>query len=429
MNRLDGVLRANASDPVAGQTPGTDGLPACEVVLLPIAGLLPGEPVRSGGHDVEHVMRLADLDDHFPPILVERRTMRVIDGTHRLLAAILQGRETIAATYYDGPGGDAFLRAVERNVAHGLPLSPADRRAAVERILTTHPALSDRAIARIAGLGAKAVAAIRKRSTAAGAHLDSRVGRDGRVRPVDATAGRLRVAELVAENPEISVRDLARTASVSPGTASKVRQRLREGMGPLPSPPAGVGPRPAGQRPVAEGAHGRRFRLVRSDPAELLEKLVRDPSLRLKEEGRLLLRLLRQNSLWSQERSELTAAVPPHHGAMVAGLARQYAAVWQEFAQELDDRMRSLDTRAPGQRPVRPPIRKPAAPGSADGTGPLTPPSLGTRFRDHRADRTDAATDLLVKQPLGQDGGEVHDRGLLRIERNARVTRRRPPPV
>jgi hypothetical protein len=69
-------------------------------------------------------------------------------------------------------------------VSHGLPLSLADRRAAVERIVTSHPALSDRAIARIAGVGADAVAAGRKRSTAAVAQLDGRVGRDGRVRPV-----------------------------------------------------------------------------------------------------------------------------------------------------------------------------------------------------------------------------------------------------
>jgi ParB-like chromosome segregation protein Spo0J len=316
---------------------------------MPITGLLTGEPLRSTGHDVEHVMRLAGLDAPFPPILVERRTMRVIDGTHRLLAAVLRGDETIEVTFFDGPAEEAFLRAVEANVSHGLPLSLADRRAAVERIVLTHPTLSDRAIARIAGVGAKMVAAIRKRSTAAAAQLDGRVGRDGRVRPVDAAAGRLRVAELIAEHPEASARELARIAGVSPATASDVRKRLREGESPLVAGRTAAVAQPAEDGSGVRGGRGRRLRLIRAEPAELLEKLVRDPSLRHKEEGRQLLRLLRQNSLDAQEWTELTAAVPAHCGELVVSLARQYASIWQEFAQELDARMRSLDSHDGGR--------------------------------------------------------------------------------
>ncbi|MFE5097480.1 transcriptional regulator [Streptomyces sp. NPDC056638] len=313
--------------------------------MAPIADLLVGQSLRSTGHDVEHVMRLAGLDTPFPPILVERRTKRVIDGTHRLLAAILNGRESIEVTFFDGPPEEVYLRAVEANVSHGLPLSLADRRAAVERIVTSHPALSDRTIARIAGIGAKAVAVIRKRSTAVDAQLEGRVGRDGRVRPVNAEANRLRVAELIAEHPEASARELARIAGVSPATASDVRKRVLAGEGPIAAGTGAAAARSTDNAPgIGRGRGGRRLRLVRTDPAELLEKLVRDPSLRHKEEGRQLLRLLHQNFMRTEDWTEITAAVPTHCGALVVSLARQYAATWQEFAQELDERMRSLDS-------------------------------------------------------------------------------------
>lgn len=83
---------------------------------------------------------------------------------------------------------------VAANVPHDMPLSQADRRAAVTRLIASHPQLSDRAIAHVAGLSAKTVAAIRRRSTDAVPQLNGRVGRDGRVRPVNGTAGRPRAA-------------------------------------------------------------------------------------------------------------------------------------------------------------------------------------------------------------------------------------------
>ncbi|MCC9307868.1 hypothetical protein LN042_12320 [Kitasatospora sp. RB6PN24] len=79
------------------------------------------------------------------------------------------------------------------------------------------------------------------------------------------------------------------------------------------------------------------------DYIAVLEKLLRDPALRQKEEGRQLLRLLRQNAIDTQEWSDLTAVVPAHCGALVVDLARQCAETWLEFAQELDQRVRSTD--------------------------------------------------------------------------------------
>lgn len=318
--------------------------------MVPAAGLQLGDSPRTGGRDEEHIARLAEVDGPLPPILVERHTMRVIDGTHRLLAAVSKGQLTIEVEFFDGTSADAFLKAVEVNVAHGLPLSLADRRAAAKRIVTSHPYLSDRAIARTAGLGAKAVAAIRRRvaETADGPQSQVRLGRDGRVRPMNSLERRRRAAELLAERPEASLREVARLAGISPATVSDVRRRLAAGEAPA-TERAGDGAMgvvvPA-QRTRATVAQD--MRLMRSDPGMVLEKLLRDPSLRHKEEGRQLLRLLRQNAMGIKEWSELTEVVPTHCGALVVDLARQCAETWLEFAQQLDERVRAVDRAAAG---------------------------------------------------------------------------------
>lgn len=305
-------------------------------MVVPIGSLLPGESPRLDGQNQEHVARLAEIDTPLPPILVDRRTMRVIDGMHRIFAAVLKGRHDIEVEFFDGAAGDVFLRAVEANVSHGFPLSQADRRAAAARIMVSHPHLSDRAIAKSAGLGAKTVAAIR-RSTDAVPQLDARVGRDGKVRPISAAAGRERVAELLATNPNASLRELARLAGVAPATAGDVRNRLARGE----SPAAGT----ASARPrtvVATAGRGRTARTAPPDPASVMDKLLRDPSLRNNEEGRNLLRLLRNNAIGMQQWTDLAGAVPPHCGGLVAQLAQRYAELWLEFSRELDGRMRSV---------------------------------------------------------------------------------------
>lgn len=315
------------------------------VVTVPIASLLPGESPRLEGHSQEHVARLAEIDTPLPPILVERGTMRVVDGMHRIFAAVLRGRQEIEVEFFDGEREDAFLRAVEANVAHGFPLSQADRRAAAARIMMTHPHMSDRAIARLAGMGAKTVAAIR-RSTAAVPQLDARVGRDGKVRPLSNVAGRERAAEVLAHNPGASLREVARQAGVSPATVSDVRSRLARGEAPATS----RGQHTAETATVVP-AQGRvrRARQPQQDPAFVLEKLLRDPSLRNKEEGRNLLRLLRNNAIGMRQWTDLAAAVPPHCGGLVAQLAQRYAELWLEFSRELDERVQSVVNDTVGQ--------------------------------------------------------------------------------
>ncbi|MDF2265064.1 ParB/RepB/Spo0J family partition protein [Streptomyces coacervatus] len=319
-----------------------------DVVAVPIALLLPGESPRLEGQDREHVARLAEIETPLPAVLVNRGTMQVIDGMHRILAALSRGQETIDVQFFDGTAEDAFLRAVEANVTHGLPLSLVERRAAAARIIQSHPHMSDRAIARAAGLGAKAVAAVRRRSSDATPQLNARIGRDGKVRPLNSVEGRRRAADVLAERPQASLREVARLAGISPATVSDVRRRLVSGESPLPAAlSAAEDSEDAGPSPEHARARGAvQVRLGQPNPDSVLEKLLRDPSLRHKQDGRQLLRLLQQNAIGMRACSELAAVVPPHCGELVVHLARQYAETWRGFAQELDERVQSA-TRGP----------------------------------------------------------------------------------
>lgn len=330
-----------------------ESLRDAEVVSVPVALILAGESPRLEGSDPAHIERLAEIDGLLPPILLERRTLKVIDGTHRLMAAILRGSTTIQARLFDGSPADAFLYAVHANVAHGFPLSQADRRAAARRIIASHPHMSDRAIAEVAGLGAKTVAAIRRRSQDAAAQSAVRIGRDGRARPVNAAEGRRRVAEMITRYPQASLRELARHAGVSPATASDVRKRLDRGEPAAPEPGRAAEPGPGraepAERPASDAAEhpaegfGQAGRAVAApvvDPVALLEKLMRDPSLRHKDEGKRLLRLLRQNAVDARRWAELAAVVPPHCGSLVGQLAQQYAVLWTDLAGRMAGRTR-----------------------------------------------------------------------------------------
>jgi ParB-like chromosome segregation protein Spo0J len=320
------------------------------VETVPIMSLRPADSPRLNGEDKAHIARLAETETALPPILVDRRTLRVIDGMHRLMAASIRGRVSIDVVFFDGSEADVFLRAVEENVTHGLPLSQADRRAAAGRIIASHPHMSDRAIGRAAGLAAKTVAAIRKRSSEDAPQSNTRVGRDGKVRPLDSSEGRRQAAELIAQQPGASLRDVARAAGISPATVLDVRKRLERGDPPVPEKPAanGSAAKGTGTGCVDDAAAAvfqpRRRSQAALDPAATVEKLLRDPSLRGNDQGKGMLRLLHGNAASAKQLPDMAAAVPPHCVGVILGLARLYAKLWQDFAQELEGRARIIDT-------------------------------------------------------------------------------------
>ncbi|MEV6752879.1 ParB N-terminal domain-containing protein [Streptomyces sp. NPDC051214] len=290
-------------------------------ILVSISSLLPGDSPRLAGESFEHVQLLAAAQD-LPPILVHRRTFRIIDGMHRVRAARLRGDETISVIFFEGDDRETFLLSVESNVRHGLPLSPADREAAARRILTEHPQWSDRAVAVAAGLSPTTVSAIRQRCLPAAGPESDRMGRDGRIRPLDGSAGRRRAGEVIAMNPGAPLRAIAREAGVSVGTARDVRARLRAGQDPVPAPRRG-----AARQSV--------------DWPSVRDDLSRDPAVRYAENGRAFVRWIDGHVIEPVEWCGLVDAVPPHWQGSVAELARSCAAAWLELARELEQRART----------------------------------------------------------------------------------------
>ena len=330
--------RADSEFPVRkAQVKGAAALDGAAPVRVPISSLLPADSPRLSGENHEHVELLATVRE-LPPILVQRSTMRVIDGMHRVRAALLRGEETISVLWFDGNDSEAFLRAVDANIKHGLPLSLADREAAAGRILVRHPQWSDRTVAAATGLSHTTVGAIRRRSGVPGAQEGSRVGRDGRVRPVDGAAGRRRASAAIALRPDASLRAIAREAGVSVGTVRDVRERLRAGRDPVLGSRSGTAqeppPSPGGpaepQRPRAGSAQ------QSTDWRSVLGGLSRDPAVRYAENGRAFVRWVDGHVIEPVEWCELVEAVPPHWRNSVAELARSCAGAWLEFAQELE---------------------------------------------------------------------------------------------
>ncbi|MDG6102976.1 ParB/RepB/Spo0J family partition protein [Dactylosporangium aurantiacum] len=286
--------------------------------------LLAADTPRLRGVDEAHVQALAESPRRLPPILVEAATMRIIDGTHRVRAARLRGLAHIDAHLVEVPPDAAFVLAVRANVAHGLPLSPAERREAAARIIDSHPDWSDRTIAELSGLAARTVTAVRRRSGAR--PTTHRIGHDGRLRPVDAVDGRLRAALVLAERPTASLRDLALAAGVAPATARDVRRRLERGEDPVP-PRLRSESRRGGAGPAA---------MAGQDLRKALDGLARDPSLRLTDSGRAVLRWIGVITALPDRWRTMLPSIPGECGDAAARVARAHALEWLRFAEQLE---------------------------------------------------------------------------------------------
>lgn len=321
--------------------------------VVPISSLLPADSPRLAGETAEHARALAESQAPLPPIVVHRATMRVVDGTHRLLAAVLRGDQHIEARLVDGTDEDIFVLAVKLNAEHGLPLSRQDRTAAAIRIAESHPHWSDRRIASVTGLSPGAVGSLRNRAAAAVPQFGLRTGLDGRNRPVNGAAGRIAASKAIAETPDAPLREIARRAGVALATARDVRNRMRLGQDPVPPklrPAAGhlvqdAAPEPAPPAPLEP---------ARPEPApagvlseRVLARMRRDPSLRMSQAGRELLHLLASHLLTDEQRQDLAAGVPAHRAADVANAARLCADRWLQFASDLEVRRAEVAERSP----------------------------------------------------------------------------------
>lgn len=306
------------------------GVARCPVEPVPLSALVSAGSPRVAGVDTTHVQRLMEAEGPLPPIIVHRKTMRIIDGFHRVAAAAAAGTDTIDARLIDGSLESAFVIAVNANVTHGLPLPLADRRAAAERILQTHPDWSNRAIASAVGLAAKTVRAIRC-ADGESPQLHNRIGKDGRLRPINATAGRKVAAEILRARPQASLREVAAEACISPGTVRDVRDRLERGLHPVSADSLETSKRDRKGR--KKGVVTDSFSAA--DVTPVLVSLSKDPALRMNAAGRGLLRWLHGHAVNTVDSTTLTECVPEHCVDQLVELATRCSANWAKIAADL----------------------------------------------------------------------------------------------
>lgn len=318
-----------------------DSLP---VVTVAISDLTGTDSPRLEGVDPGHASLLAATAEYLPPIVVHRQTMRVIDGMHRVRAAELRGETEISARLVDCGEPTVFLLAVRANILHGLPLSLADRRAAATRIVELYPQWSDRMIAEVTGISATTVGTVRGGPAEDSKQTDSRVGRDGRVRPVDPALQREQAEQLLRDNPDATLREIAARLKMSPETVRGIRARLngQDGSG-EPWPAAPHPARAAKERRPSAPALREQHAEERSGPRgkePALDKLRRDPAFRSTEAGRHLIRSLSEPSAVRQRGSAMLDSIPPHCIAWIAQAALECAEDWRKLADEAARRPR-----------------------------------------------------------------------------------------
>lgn len=289
---------------------------------LPIGSLLPADSPRLGGENMQHVRLMAELDEELQPIIVHKDSMRVIDGMHRLLARIERGCTTIQVRYFHGNDSEAFLFAVQSNTAHGLPLTREERRAAARRIISTFPEMSDRALAKLTGLAQQTVTRIRHQLPS-GRTGEKRIGVDGRVRPLNPGKQRRIAEEFLRENPNASLRQIARAAGISPSTAHDVRRRATRRHSPR---------EPLPERPARRGEN----QPSRPEYLRTLELLARDPSVRQTEAGRLLVQWLRLTAAINKNHKLIVNSIPEHCAEIAAQAMRLCMSNLDEFARRLE---------------------------------------------------------------------------------------------
>jgi ParB-like chromosome segregation protein Spo0J len=218
-----------ANLPVEQQRAGAsrgDGTVSLQVGLLKAPRTL-----RCGALDGEHVLRLVETGGEWPPLLVRGRDLTVIDGAHRLAAALQLGLDTIEVELFEGSEIEELVEALRRNSSHGLPLTLLERKNAARQVLFARAEWSDRMIGKICGLAAGTVKSLRVATGAAATvvPLERRLGRDGRTRPARPAEQRRKIAEALSADPGVSARIIAHRVGVAPATVRAVSETLQPG--------------------------------------------------------------------------------------------------------------------------------------------------------------------------------------------------------
>src|SRR5579864_1407744 len=130
------------------------------------------------------VERYADAWERMPPVTVFQVEKRYLlaDGFHRHAAAVMLNKRKIPAEIRVGTLEDALDFVSTVNLFHGLPLTRAERRRAVEVKLKLHPDWSDRRLSENMGIGRELIAKVRRQLIEAGEVPGDlgRIGSDGK---------------------------------------------------------------------------------------------------------------------------------------------------------------------------------------------------------------------------------------------------------
>jgi ParB-like chromosome segregation protein Spo0J len=308
---------------------GAEGTAEVDIATLKIGILL-----RFDGEDLEHAKSLACRLDDCPPILVERSTATVIDGVHRVLAARLLGRATIPVCYFTGTHEEAFVEAVKANVAHGKPLSLAEREVAAKKLLEMHDDWSNRLLAHVCGLSDKTVGRLRK-TTAEIPQSTTRIGRDGRQRPTDTRLLRNEIASALRSRPNARSNEVARSLSTSPSTVRDVRKRLERGNDP-------VGPERVvrATRPAAYPSSEER-RARSTAPVDWTN----DRAILSLPGGGGFAEWLAQTNIEARHWESQLSEIPLGRIPQLIADAKSRAAEWTNFADSLEERFKQLNRR------------------------------------------------------------------------------------
>jgi len=155
--------------------------------------------------------------------------------------------------------------------------------------------------------------------------------------------GRRKAQQELTSRPQASLRQIARTAGVSPATVKDVRDRMRRGEDPVPRNQHGLRAARAAGRPGTGHDDGDDPAGAR-DLARSLHQLSKDPSVRYTESGRALLQWLEAHARGPGPVAALIDTVPSHCGYLIADIARTCSRQWQELATALDQRLRAGHT-------------------------------------------------------------------------------------
>lgn len=143
--------------------------------------------------DPETVERYVEAWDRMPPITVFEVDGRwlVADGFHRHAAAVTLGRRAIPAEIRVGSFDEALDFVSGANLHHGLPLTRAERRRAVELKLRLHHERSDRHLSEELCVGRELIAKIRRQLVEGGQIPEggTRIGADGKSYPAAVSQG------------------------------------------------------------------------------------------------------------------------------------------------------------------------------------------------------------------------------------------------